>query len=633
MTPTPSFPQSYYQWLQWSNDGLMMARTPWSASFTVRPPIWAIAHTTQFVTRGAKLLPPPIAGGCAADNQTSGSGYLPLGGSYVSYWQAKAAHDGHDGSHDLGHGHNLGATHDMTIVIEKISPKTSGCGFSSVPSYTVGHEVATFHLDAPTLAALGGSPLVLSVWRSNFSSVDDNDSYFMRQPDLTVAADGLVSVGVPVDSVITLSTRRGQRKGTAIVSPPPPSNARFPLMFKEDFDALPLHHEAPYFAQMSGAFEVVESEDPQRGRVLMQTGVGYPVIWLRDDVLPYSQVGDAQWTATNTSVDIALPHLVSNAFSSAAGREEVASGGSGGAAFLAARLDGSTTSPPGLLFGIDVDASRWFLAPSLAVLKARNSHQYLAHGALPAVKQAGRKLEWRQLQLNVSARGEASGSIDGTPVFTAMDLSTVAPAHGSVAIGSGQYSPVYFDRFSVSAAQVKPPPPPGPKPLPPPDRPKQGTCDADKLGVGSPINVRGCQTDPKAAAQSWTFYANGTIGLATPPLAHLCLALAKKSSKCSGTCVELALCASAPTWKRGASGGDQDDKLILQAQPRTVEAGNAGSDLCLDVDAVASMTRVETYDCNNNFHLGDNERWDFDQATGIVSSRLFGSETSCMMAC
>ena len=57
------------------------------------------------------------------------------------------------------------------------------------------------------------------------------------------------------------------------------------------------------------------------------------------------------------------------------------------------------------------------------------------------------------------------------------------------------------------------------------------------------------------------------------------------------------------------------------------------ADVCLDVDGKSPTTRVETVACNDDFHGGLNEQWDFDQATGIVSSRLFGSETSCMMAC
>ena len=81
--------------------------------------------------------------------------------------------------------------------------------------------------------------------------------------------------------------------------------------------------------------QVVPSPDGSRGQVLQQKAVGYPVIWLRDDVLPYAQAGDAQWAATNASVEVALPAATAEAT------------GGGGAAFLAVRLDGSTTSATG----------------------------------------------------------------------------------------------------------------------------------------------------------------------------------------------------------------------------------------------------------------------------------------------
>ena len=615
---------AYYGWLQWSNDGLMLARTPWSGAYTVRPPIWAMAHTEQFVSVGARLLPQTVPGGSVADNATCGSGYLRHGGTFVSYWEVPSPASG-----DGGRAVNAA---NLTIVIEKIAPKQSGCGFSSTPLYSVHDENVEFQIDANTLNELGATasaPLTLALWRSNFSAVDDHGSYFNQEADVTVSADGRFSVDVGVDAVITLSTRRGQRKGTNLAPAPPPSESRFPLMFAESFDGLPIGHEAPLLAQMSGAFEVVQSADTSRGRVLAQTGVGYPVIWLRNDVLPYTQVGDAQWSAVNATVELAIPspsrHTVSDASSGAV------SGANGGAGFLAVRLDGRTTDATGIFFGIDNDDNSWFLAPSLASLAARNRSLYMAHGVLPPARAGGGAMIWRALGLNVSASGLASGTIDRVTIFSAVDVASKAPARGSVGIGTGQYSRGYFDRLSLSAAAASPPPPPRPKPLPPPDPPKNGTCD--KVSTGSPVFVRGCQSDPKAPSQAWVFHPDGTIGLAAPPLAHLCLTPTRKASGCSGVCIEMAPCATAPSWRRGSSATGKA-KLVL-VHTATIEVGSvARTDVCLEIDAApSSPIRVDTYACNNHFHGGDNERWDYDQATGIVSSRLFGSETSCMMAC
>jgi hypothetical protein len=82
---------SYYSFTEWADDGFSMtARSPWSGFYEVQPPLWAAAHTTQFAVPGDV---------CLAN--TSGSGVLPGGGSYVTYY-------GKD-------------TGDVSIVIEKVS--------------------------------------------------------------------------------------------------------------------------------------------------------------------------------------------------------------------------------------------------------------------------------------------------------------------------------------------------------------------------------------------------------------------------------------------------------------------------------------------------------------------------------
>ena len=48
-------------------------------------------YMTGDAARGAKLLPVAAAASSAADNATSGSGYLPAGGTYVSYWEPATA--------------------------------------------------------------------------------------------------------------------------------------------------------------------------------------------------------------------------------------------------------------------------------------------------------------------------------------------------------------------------------------------------------------------------------------------------------------------------------------------------------------------------------------------------------------
>jgi hypothetical protein len=191
---------------------------------------------------------------------------------------------------------------------------------------------------------------------------------------------------------------------------------------------------------MSGAFEVVQSTDERRGHVLQQTGVGYPVIWLRNDVLPYTQVGDVEWRAVNASVEIALPPLTRRATSgvlrgpvsgAVSGTGGGAGSAGGGAAFLAVRLDGRTTDAAGLFFGVDKADGSWFLAPSLTALAARNRSFYIAHGPLPSVEApaGGGATTWHKLKLNVTASGVASGSIDRRLTLPSLPLHSALSTH------------------------------------------------------------------------------------------------------------------------------------------------------------------------------------------------------------
>jgi galactosylceramidase len=164
---------------QWSNDGLMMARTPWSGHYSVSPPIWAIAHTAQFARRGWTML--PVGGG---------SGTLPNGGTFVTYVDAgssgSSGSGGSSGSDGSGSSSGSSTAGEFALVIEKISPAGSGCGFSQTPKYAVSNETASFKIPATmysTLAqrqhARGGdvkAAVTLVVWRSNYAK----QSFFIK---------------------------------------------------------------------------------------------------------------------------------------------------------------------------------------------------------------------------------------------------------------------------------------------------------------------------------------------------------------------------------------------------------------------------------------------------------------------
>ena len=138
---------SYYPWLAWANDGLMTARTPWSGSYSIDPPIYAAAHTAQFAPAGAGLTAKTwllSVGG--------GSGFLSQGGSYVSY--VSSSPPALLTSSSSRQQQQSAPPLNFSLVLEKVAPHKAGCGFSSQGDYNVTTETATFQLSSDSMAVL-----------------------------------------------------------------------------------------------------------------------------------------------------------------------------------------------------------------------------------------------------------------------------------------------------------------------------------------------------------------------------------------------------------------------------------------------------------------------------------------------
>jgi hypothetical protein len=142
--------------------------------------------------------------------------------------------------------------------------------------------------------------------------------------------------------------------------------------------------------------------------------------------------------------------------------------------------------------------------------------------------------------------------------------------------------------------------------------------------------------DPKDRVQAWKFNTDsrdagvGTISLAAAGFESLCLHMA--GSGCSGKCVSVGPCATAPKWRYDST---TTKKVVLIG---STDDANANVDAqCLDVDmgrhAGIDYYKVDVYKCNDKFDGGKNQQFDYDQATGILSSALFNSMSTCVMAC
>lgn len=150
---------AYYDILDYTNAGLMRAKTPWSGHYEVTSPLWVVAHTTQFAQPGWRYI-------------DAASALLPEGGSYVT----------------LHHGA------DFSVVVETISAKQS--------------QTVEFSLRG------GLSTGTVHVWRS---TAED----FFREVSRLRPKDGKFEITFEPRALYSLTTTTGQAKGDA--APPPDS--------------------------------------------------------------------------------------------------------------------------------------------------------------------------------------------------------------------------------------------------------------------------------------------------------------------------------------------------------------------------------------------------------------------------
>ena len=155
-------------------EGSVLANTPWSGHYLVRPSLWAFAHTAQFTCPGWKYL-------------DRACGLLKAGGSYVSLRRPEI-----DG--------------DYSIIIE------------------TGDAKAPQTLSFRIVGRLATGPV--HVWRSN------KQSQFDQLADVPLHGSSFSLLAEP-DSIYTLTTTSGQHKGTVDAVPPA---ADFPMPYRDDFE-------------------------------------------------------------------------------------------------------------------------------------------------------------------------------------------------------------------------------------------------------------------------------------------------------------------------------------------------------------------------------------------------------------
>ena len=235
--------EAVYDNVPFTCKGIISAAHPWSGHYEIDKGLWVLAHFTQFVKPGWRY----IDSGC-------------LGGEYDSYLTLKSQ-----------------ISNDISIVI-----------------LNRGAEKTDYRFELPDF-----SGRTFYVWMT------DSNNQFYRTPDIN-AASGVFDFVIPPQTICTLTTTAGQKKGApknAI-----PANTELTLPYADDFRNYLPGKQPRYTVDQSGAFEIVR-EGKNNGNCLKQiiTHETKPIDWeLRVSPLPYTILGDLNWKNYRVSMDFFL---------------------------------------------------------------------------------------------------------------------------------------------------------------------------------------------------------------------------------------------------------------------------------------------------------------------------------------
>jgi galactosylceramidase len=221
---------------------MIIAREPWSGHYYTREALWGYAHYGQFTAVGWEYL-------------KEACGKLNNGGTYVSIKSPKG---------------------DYSIIIE-----TKGASETQQLSFKVSGGLSSDNL---------------CVWRSNAKS------QFVRMKDI-VPVNGTFGIRLDTGSIYSLSTTRGQQKGSFESIP---VSKPFPFPYYETFEEYKSPQQFGYLpnytADIAGVFEIADRSD-KKGKCLRQVVSETAQSWA-PEWMPYTIIGDSAWTNYEVSVDV-----------------------------------------------------------------------------------------------------------------------------------------------------------------------------------------------------------------------------------------------------------------------------------------------------------------------------------------
>jgi galactosylceramidase len=246
---------SVYSILEDQTSGLISAAQPWSGAWDGCAACWPGAQWTQFTAPGWTFL-------SVASNS---SGFLPGGGTYVTLIPPTGPAG-------------------MTLILETFT----NSGRCATPSVAASQTI-TFTLTGGLPTA--GTPLF--AWQTN------ETSQFVNLPDVVVGVGGVITVTMPAETMLTLTTVAGGRKG--VPAAPIPSTAAFPVPYADDFSGYADDAMARFFSDQFGSFAV-------RGGRLVQVAPQSPGAneW-SPSTDPLTLIGGLNWANVSVSTTISLP--------------------------------------------------------------------------------------------------------------------------------------------------------------------------------------------------------------------------------------------------------------------------------------------------------------------------------------
>jgi len=501
---------SAYPNLECFGNGLLYAYEPWSGHYDMKPPVWTMAHTTQFTEVGWEYLPSGL-----------GAGDLPGGGTFVTLVSP--------------------GMKDFTMVFETLEGQCfyhAGCFHTREAD---GPQRLNVRLDGTNggLLAAALRSVSLEVWVTN------RTHQFQRLDDVSPSKDGVVVLTLRPDTVMTVTTVHGASKlgnrgshdneGSdtgerhqvellKLTKPRDPPSVTFPLPYTDSFERYSDGRSPQFFSDQGGAFEVVLGDGPasdvskmkplrvgssaqlqpfHANKVLEQRVMRPPIAWIGHSPAPCTFVGGVNWTDISATVSARLgspqveghaAHATASTNKSGAAVEAVRHAG------LCVRISryhffaGAHGVPEGYCMTLTESPG-----PSWSLTAAGQS---IAQGVLDS-RAAQKAISGGWLQLRLEARGaRIRAFVEGSEVANLIDTSF---PFGQVALQCG-YHRCQFDDLEIDQLD--------PAPLP------KHRALISRLSLATfDYHARTCNPAPTLAGKRRDF--TGFIGFAFTPKSPL----------------------------------------------------------------------------------------------------------------